>query len=204
MSTRLKNDQVVWHNSLVKRIDREKRNGHTSVLLWFTGLPSAGKSTLAHAVEERLHRDNYHTIVLDGDNVRHGLCADLGFSARDRSENLRRIGEMSRLFLEAGIITLAAFVSPASADRAFVRSMVQESEFFEIYVRCSIEVCETRDVKGMYKRARAGEIQNFTGVNGAYEVPVDPDLIVDTGIRNLQESVAVVMEFLTARCHLQP
>lgn len=202
MSSRTENKQVVWHQPVVKRVDREQRNGHKSVLLWFTGLPSAGKSTLSHAVEEQLHASGYRTIVLDGDNVRHGLCADLGFSEKDRSENLRRIGEMSKLFLDAGIITLAAFVSPSSADRTFVRSMMGEAEFFEIYCSCALEVCEVRDVKGMYKRARAGEILNFTGVDGSYEAPVHPDLVVDTGGQTLLQSVEMVMEFVMARCNL--
>lgn len=193
---------VVWHQSVVSRADREQRNGHKSVLLWFTGLPSAGKSTLSHAVEERLYRDGLRTIVLDGDNVRHGLCSDLGFSAADRSENLRRIGEMSKLFLDAGIITLAAFVSPSSADRMFVRNMMQDAEFFEIYCRCSVDICERRDVKGMYKRARAGALANFTGVDGSYEPPADADLVVDTGTHSLQDSVTMVMDFLAERCHL--
>jgi adenylylsulfate kinase len=187
---------VVWHQSAVTRTDRERRNGHRSVLLWFTGLPSAGKSTLSHAVEDRLHREGRRTIVLDGDNVRHGLCSDLGFSETDRSENLRRIGEMSKLFLDAGIITLAAFVSPSAADRAFVRDMVPPGDFVEIYCDCSLDVCEQRDVKGMYRRARAGAIRNFTGVDGSYEAPANPDLVIDTANQTLQESVAMVMEFL--------
>lgn len=194
-----KSANVVWHHATVTRERREKLNGHRSVILWFTGLSGAGKSSLAHAVEEHLYQSGCRTFVFDGDNVRHGLCADLGFSAEDRVENIRRVGEMAKLFLEAGVIALTAFISPFSADRARVRSLVPHGEFLEIYCDCPLEVCEERDVKGLYKRARAGEIKDFTGISSPYEVPQDPELVVDTGALTLEVSVAKVIEFLQGR-----
>jgi len=190
---------IVWHHATVTRALREQMNGHKSVILWFTGLSGAGKSTLAHAVEEALHRANCRTFVFDGDNVRHGLCADLGFTEKDRIENIRRVGEMAKLFLEAGVIALTAFISPFRADRARVRSLVPHGEFLEIYCRCSLEICEQRDVKGLYKRARAGEIQNFTGISSPYEEPEDPELVVDTGTQSLDVCVEQVIGLLRER-----
>lgn len=194
-----KSSNVVWHHATVTRERREKLNGHRSVILWFTGLSGAGKSSLAHAVEEHLYQSGCRTFVFDGDNVRHGLCADLAFSAEDRVENIRRVGEMAKLFLEAGVIALTAFISPFSADRARVRSLVPHGEFLEIYCDCPLEVCEERDVKGLYKRARAGEIKDFTGISSPYEVPLDPELAVDTGALTLEASVTKVIEFLQER-----
>jgi len=194
-----KSTNVVWHNATVTRKRREKLNGHGSVILWFTGLSGAGKSSLAHAVEEELHQLRCRTFVFDGDNVRHGLCADLGFSAEDRVENIRRVGEMSKLFIETGVIALTAFISPFLNDRARVRSLVPHGDFLEIYCRCSLEICEQRDVKGLYKRARAGEIKDFTGISSPYEEPIDPELIVETGTLTMEESVAQVMQLLRDR-----
>lgn len=194
-----KPDNVVWHHSTVTRAAREALNGHRSVILWFTGLSGAGKSTLAHAVEERLHRIGCRTFTFDGDNVRHGLCSDLGFSAEDRVENIRRAGEMAKLYLEAGVIALTAFISPFRSDRARVRSLVPHGEFLEIYCRCPLEVCEQRDVKGLYKRARAGEIKEFTGISSPYEEPDGPELVVDTGSQSVEESVARVVDLLCER-----
>lgn len=190
---------VVWHHATVTRERREELNGHKSVILWFTGLSGAGKSTLAHAVEEELHRRSCRTFVFDGDNVRHGLCADLGFAAADRVENIRRIGEMAKLFLEAGVIALTAFISPFRADRARVRSLVPHGEFLEIYCRCALDVCEQRDVKGLYKRARAGEIKDFTGISSPYEEPEAPELVVDTGSQSLEACVDRVLAMLKER-----
>ena len=174
-----KSSNVVWHNATVTRERREQQNGHHGGLFWFTGLSGAGKSTLAHSVEEKLHQNGYRTFVLDGDNVRHGLCADLSFSDDDRKENIRRIGHMSMLYVEAGIVVLTAFISPFRIDRENVRK-IAGSDFHEIYCKCSLEVCEERDVKGLYKRARAGEIPDFTGISSPYEEPEFAELIIDT------------------------
>lgn len=175
-----KSTNVVWHQATVTRSRREKLNSHKSVLLWFTGLSGSGKSTLAHAVEERLHVAKRHTFVLDGDNVRHGLCGDLGFSDHDRIENIRRIGETAKLFLEAGVITLTAFISPFRTDRERARSIFPHGDFLEIFCNCPLTVCETRDVKGLYAKARSGQIKNFTGISSPYEAPEAPELQIDT------------------------
>jgi len=194
---------VVWHHATVTRARREAQNGHRGAIIWFTGLSGAGKSTLAHAVEEHLHQMGCRTFVLDGDNVRHGLCGDLGFSAADRVENIRRVGEVAKLFMEAGVIVLTAFISPFREDRNKVRAMVQPGEFVEIYCRCPVEVCEQRDTKGLYKKARAGEIGQFTGISSPYEAPDRPELVVNTSEKNLQDCVqqvaAEVLRFTEAR-----
>jgi len=190
---------VVWHHATVTRARREQLNGHKSAILWFTGLSGAGKSTLAHAVEERLYQLACRTFVMDGDNVRHGLCADLGFSEEGRKENIRRVGEAAKLFMEAGVIVLTAFISPFRSDRSRVRKLVPHGEFLEVYCRCPIEICESRDVKGLYKRARAGEIKDFTGISSPYEEPVTPELDVDTGVLPLEDSVARVIDMLVER-----
>jgi adenylylsulfate kinase len=199
-----KSSNVVWHHATVTRERREALNGHGSVILWFTGLSGAGKSTLAHAVEERLYQMGCRTFVFDGDNVRHGLCSDLGFSAEDRVENIRRVGEMSKLFLETGVIALTAFISPFRSDRNRVRSLVPHGEFFEIYCKCPLEVCETRDVKGLYKRARAGQIKDFTGISSPYEEPENAELVVDTGGATLDECATQVIELLRERGVIAP
>lgn len=167
--------------------------------VWFTGLPGSGKSTLAHAVEEHLHKNQCRTFVLDGDNVRHGLCGDLGFSAEDRRENLRRIGEVSKLFLEAGVIVLTAFVSPFRTDREFVRSLFPHGEFLEIYCNTPLAVCEQRDVKGHYRMAREGKIPNFTGISSPYEAPVNAELEIDTSQVGLEECVERVVGLVRER-----
>src|SRR5262245_11094775 len=190
---------VVWHHATVTRVRREAQNGHRGAIIWFTGLSGSGKSTLAHAVEESLYQRGCHTFVLDGDNVRHGLCGDLGFSAPDRQENVRRIGEMAKLFMEAGIIVLTAFISPYRADRKRVRSMVEGGDFIEIYCDAPIEVCEARDVKGIYKKARAGLISEFTGISSPYEVPSNPELIVNTGRAELGICVQQVISEMEQR-----
>ena len=179
MSEQEKSSNVVWHSATVTRGRREILNGHRGGLFWFTGLSGAGKSTLAHSVEENLHQQGYRTFVLDGDNVRHGLCADLSFSDDDRKENIRRIGHMAMLYVEAGIVVLTAFISPFRADRENVRK-IAGPDFHEIYCKCSLDVCEERDVKGLYKRARAGEIADFTGISSPYEEPDNSELTVDT------------------------
>ena len=178
MTEHEKSSNVVWHNATVTRARREQLNGHRGGLFWFTGLSGAGKSTLAHTVEEKLYQNGYRTFVLDGDNVRHGLCADLGFSEEDRKENIRRIGHMAMLYVEAGVLVLTAFISPFRADRDNVRK-IAGTDFHEVYCDCSLEVCEQRDVKGLYKRARAGEIPDFTGISSPYEAPGNPDIAVN-------------------------
>lgn len=187
-------NNVVWHHATVTRVRHEEQNGHRGAILWFTGLSGAGKSTLAHAVEESLHQLGYRTVVLDGDNVRHGLCRDLGFSVADRAENIRRIGEVSKLFMDAGLIVLTAFISPIRADREMVRNMVAAGDFMEIFCDSPIEICETRDVKGMYAKARAGLIPEFTGISSPYEAPENPELIVQTGKIPLDTCVAKVID----------
>ena len=190
---------TVWHHPIVTRDDRDVLHGHKSVVLWFTGLSGSGKSTLAHAVEEYLHKRGASTFVLDGDNVRHGLCSDLGFSDKDRVENIRRVGEIAKLLIEAGVITLTAFISPFKADRDVARRLMPHGDFLEIYCECPIEKCEQRDVKGLYKKARAGEIPFFTGIGSPYQVPEHPELIVNTHEQTLSESVEHVIEFLVQR-----
>lgn len=190
---------VVWHHGSVTRTKRELLNGHESVLLWFTGLSGSGKSTLAHAVEERLHQHKCSTFVLDGDNVRHGLCGDLGFTSEDRNENIRRVGETAKLMLEAGVITLTAFISPFRQERERVRGLMPHGDFLEVYCRCPLEVCEQRDVKGLYRKARAGEIPHFTGISSPYEEPLSPELVVDTSALTLEASVNAVLELLMQR-----
>lgn len=190
---------VVWHHATVTRARREIQNSHRGAIIWFTGLSGSGKSTLAHAVEESLHQRGCRTFVLDGDNVRHGLCGDLGFSDKNRQENIRRIGEVAKLFMEAGVIVLTAFISPYRAGRDRVRSMVESSDFIEIHCDASIEICETRDVKGLYKKARAGEIAEFTGVSSLYEAPETPELILNTGADTLDACVQEVMGIITSR-----
>ena len=194
---------IIWHHATVLREHRQALNGHNSAILWFTGLSGAGKSTLAHAVEEKLHAMGVRTYVLDGDNVRHGLCGDLGFSAADRRENIRRIGEVAKLFIDAGVIVLTAFISPFRDDREHVRGLVMPGDFLEIYCRCPLEVCETRDVKGLYRRARQGEVKDFTGISSPYEEPLAPELAVDTALYDLDASVEWVLALLRQRGKLK-
>lgn len=193
-----KDRNITWHHATVNRQRREKKNGHKSAVLWFTGLSGSGKSTLAHAVEEKLYQLGCQTFVLDGDNVRHALCADLGFGEQDRAENLRRIGEVAKLFLEAGIVTLSAFISPYKQDRDKVRNLIPHGEFFEIFCNASLEVCEQRDVKGLYKKARQGTIKEFTGITAPYEVPINPELVLDT-TQTLDSCVSQILELLGSR-----
>jgi len=185
---------TVWHHATVTRARRESQNGHRGAIIWFTGLSGSGKSTLAHAVEETLHQRGNHTFVLDGDNVRHGLCGDLGFSPSARVENIRRIGEVAKLFMEAGVIVLTAFISPYRADRERVRGMVEHGDFLEIYCDSPIDVCERRDVKGLYQKARAGQISEFTGISSPYEIPDNPELTVCTGVEELDACVRDVID----------
>ena len=199
-----RSSNTVWHNATVTRQRREEQNLHRSAMLWFTGLSGAGKSTLAHAVEEVLHQHACKTFVLDGDNVRHGLCSDLGFTEADRQENIRRIGEMAKLFNEAGVIALTAFISPFRDDRERVRGLVPHGDFIEIYCQAPLEVCESRDVKGLYARARAGEIPNFTGISSPYEAPEQPELSVPTGSEDLATCVGMVLDCMVSRGIIEP
>ncbi len=187
---------IVWHNTTITKADRHRMNGHKSAILWYTGLSGAGKSTLGNKVEEKLFERGIHTYVLDGDNVRMGLNKGLTFSADDRKENIRRIGEVSKLFVDGGTFVGTAFISPYRTDRDMVRAIVQPGEFIEIYVAASLEVCEQRDTKGLYKKARAGEIKNFTGIDDPYEAPENAELTIDTGSKSLDECAAEVMNYL--------
>ena len=194
-----KSPNVVWHHATVTRERRERLQGHRGVVVWFTGLPSAGKSTIAHALEERLHQAQCRTFVLDGDNVRHGLSSDLGFSEAERHENIRRIGEVAKLFVEAGTMVLTAFVSPFRRDRERARGILSHGDFLEIYCRCAVEVCEQRDPKGHYQRAREGKLKDFTGVSAPYEEPTEADLVLETEKLSVEQSVEAVMKLLRDR-----
>lgn len=199
-----KNNNIVWHHAVITRAHRESLNKHKSVALWFTGLSGSGKSTLAHAVEERLYYMGCRTFVFDGDNVRHGLCSDLGFSPEDRRENIRRIGEMVKLFVEGGIIAMTAFISPYKKDREGIRSLVGKDNFIEVYCDCSIEECENRDVKGLYAKARRGEIPEFTGISSPYEAPENPTLHLKTDRMSLKECVDIVADYLSDQKIITP
>ena len=187
---------IVWHNATVTRQRRNEQNKHKSVVIWFTGLSGSGKSTIAHNVEEELHQIGCRTTVLDGDNVRHGLCKDLDFSDSNRNENIRRISEVAKLFIDSGIITLTAFISPFKEERDKVKELIVGDDLIEIYVKCPISVCEARDVKGIYKKARVNVIKNFTGISSPYEIPESPDLIVNTEQETIDESVKKVLNTL--------
>jgi len=195
----MKSPNTVKHRATVTRSRREQLNKHRSVIIWFTGLSGSGKSTIAHAVEEQLLQAGCRTFVFDGDNVRHGLCANLSFSEEDRHENIRRIGEMAKLFIEAGVIAMTAFISPFRADREGVRGLVSENDFIEIYCDSPLEVCEERDVKGLYKKARAGVIKNYTGISAPYEAPENPDLVLDTASYSVETNVEKVLGLLEGR-----
>jgi adenylylsulfate kinase len=192
------NKYTVWHEPSIYRKDREKMNGHKSVIIWFTGLSGSGKSTLAHALEDAL-KSKVRTFVLDSDNIRHGLCRDLGFTDDDRTENIRRIGEVSKLMMEAGVIVLTAFISPFIKDRKIVRGLAAEGEFIEVYCDANIEICEYRDTKGLYKKARAGEIQEFTGISSPYEAPETPELILETNTLSIDECIEKLICYLKDR-----
>ena len=186
---------VIRHAATVTRARRELQNGHRGAVIWLTGLSGSGKSTLGHALEESLHQRGCRTFVLDGDNVRHGLCADLGFSDRDREENIRRISEVSNLFVEAGVVVICAFIAPFLADRERAKHLIGSENFCEIYCRCPLEVCEQRDVKGLYKKARQGLITKFTGISSPYEEPQSPDLVIDTHATPLADAVQQIIDW---------
>ncbi len=189
-------ENIIKHDFKITRKDREKLNAQNSVLLWFTGLSGSGKSTLANEVEIALYQLNFRTYLLDGDNTRQGINSDLDFSEESRVENIRRVGEIANLFLDAGIITLASFISPFESDREKVKNLVGAENYIEIYVNCSVDECERRDVKGLYAKARAGEIENFTGISSPYEVPKNPNIIVNSQLETLEGSTLKVLEYL--------
>ncbi len=192
-------ENVVWQGLSVTKERRYEVTGHKACILWFTGLSGSGKSTLANAVEESLHREGRLTYLLDGDNIRHGLNRDLGFSTEDRMENIRRIGEVARLFCDAGLIVLTSFISPFQKDRDQVRSLVGRGEFVEIFVTCSLDTCEKRDPKGMYKKARAGEIREFTGIDSPYEEPENPEIVINTEEQTVEDSLDKIITYLKER-----
>jgi adenylylsulfate kinase len=191
-----KSTNIVWHESEVTKEKRQQLNGHKSAIIWFTGLSGSGKSTISVALESSLYRQGIRTYRLDGDNIRHGLNRNLGFSQADRRENIRRIGEVSKLMIDAGLFTLTAFISPYHEDRDQVRQLVESDEFIEVYVKASIETCEERDPKGLYKKARLGEIKDFTGIDAPYEEPNNPDVVIDTDQLNIEESVEHILSYL--------
>ncbi|AIV04393.1 adenylyl-sulfate kinase [Vibrio owensii] len=197
--TPVKDENIVWHQHSVDKQFRAGLKKQKPAVLWFTGLSGAGKSTVAGALENRLAELGYHTYLLDGDNVRHGLCSDLGFSEQDRRENIRRIGELAKLMADAGLIVLSAFISPHRAERQLVRDLLPEGEFIEVFVNASLEVCEGRDPKGLYKKARAGEIPNFTGIDSEYQAPANPEIDLPAGEKSVEELVELCLIDLKQR-----
>ena len=191
---------ITWHEATVTAEDREKLLNQKGCVIWFTGLSGSGKSTLANAVEQVLHQQGHHTYVLDGDNVRHGLNKNLGFSPEDREENIRRIGEVAKLFSDAGTIVMTAFISPYCADRDQARALIAEDRFVEVFVDCPLDVCEERDTKGLYKKARAGEIKEFTGISAPYEPPLTPEVTVNTAALSIEECAQAVVDALVNAC----
>lgn len=190
---------AVWHNAKVNKQDRWLKNSHKSALIWLTGLSASGKSSIAVELENSLYAEKINTFVLDGDNVRHGLCKDLGFSEGDRRENMRRVGEVANLLVDAGILTIAAFISPYTSDRLKIRELFEEGEFIEVYLKCELAVCEARDPKGFYRKARLGEIKNYTGISAPYEAPENPELILETDQLSISESVEIICSYLKTK-----
>jgi len=191
-----KSQNIVWHAGTVTRADRESLGGHKGCTIWMTGLSGSGKSTLAVALEKELWNRGVRAYVLDGDNIRHGLNHDLGFSPEDRTENIRRIGEVAKLFTDAGIVNVTAFISPYRADRDKVRAIMSDGDFIEVFVDCALEICEQRDPKGLYKKARAGQIPEFTGISAPYESPLAAEIALDTGKQSEQDSLAEIVSYL--------
>src|SRR5215471_9453482 len=191
-----KSRNIHWHAGMVTKLDREAISGHKGCTIWMTGLSGSGKSTLAVALEKRLLERGVRAYILDGDNIRHGLNKNLGFSPEDRTENIRRIGEVAKLFTDAGLVAITAFISPYRADRDQVRALMKPGDFVEVYVECPVDVCEQRDVKGLYKKARAGEIKEFTGVSAPYEAPLRPELTIDTSGQSVEESAKQILAYL--------
>src|SRR5688500_2463148 len=198
----IKSTNIVWHEHSVTREEREKKFGHRGCTVWLTGLSGCGKSTLANALDDALWQRGIRSYVLDGDNIRHGLNKDLGFSPADRTENIRRIGEVARLFTDAGVINTTAFISPYREDRDRARGIQKSGDFIEVYVRASVEACEQRDTKGLYAKARAGQIPEFTGISAPYEEPARPEVVVDTESQSVEESLAIIVKYLEDKGYL--
>jgi adenylylsulfate kinase len=198
-----KSKNITWHHAAVTRTDREERNRNRGVILWYTGLSGCGKSTIAIEVEKRLFEMGRHTYLLDGDNIRFGLNKNLGFSPEDRTENIRRIGEVARLFVDAGIMVSTAFISPYRVDRDRVRALVEAGDMLEIYIQCDVSICEQRDPKGLYKKARAGEIRDFTGISAPYEEPLNPEIVIDAGRLSVDECARTVIDYLIEHEYIQ-
>ncbi|MBW2201395.1 MAG: adenylyl-sulfate kinase [Deltaproteobacteria bacterium] len=196
MKKKVTKNNLTWFNGPVSREDREHNHGHKGAAVWFTGLSASGKSTVAHNLEKLLLKQGCSTYVFDGDNVRHGLCSDIGFSPEDRSENIRRIGEMIKLFVDAGIIAITAFISPYKKDRERIRSLLDDGQFYEIFVDCPVDICEKRDQKGIYAKARTGEIKNFTGISAPYEIPENPDLVIPSHEEDSMDAAERVLELM--------
>jgi adenylylsulfate kinase len=198
-----KEENLYWHEPSVSAAHRHIRNGHRSCVIWFTGLSAAGKSTLANSLARLLHGAGINCYVLDGDNIRHGLNRDLGFSPEDRKENIRRIGEVAKLFVEAGLIVMTAFISPYREDRERVRRLLGDGEFIEVYVKCCLPECERRDPKGIYQLARAGRIHAFTGISAPYEEPLNPDILLETDVKTPDECLAILLNYLVGKGHIE-
>lgn len=191
-----KADNITWHEAAVTVEDRAKLNRHSGAVIWFTGLSASGKSTLAVELEKLLFNQGCRTYVLDGDNIRYGLNANLGFSPGDRKENIRRIAEVSKLFVDAGVIVMAAFISPYAGDRESARKLLPSGKFIEIYCKCPIDVCEQRDPKGLYRKARAGQLKDFTGIDAPYEAPVNPEITANTGSKSAEENARTIVDYM--------
>jgi len=194
---------IRWHEHLVQRNDRANQKQQLPCIIWFTGLSGAGKSTVANALDSLLYEHNKHTYLLDGDNVRHGLNKDLGFSTQDRIENIRRIGEVGKLFVDSGLIVLSSFISPFRSDRQMVRTLFPVGEFIEVHISTSLEVCEQRDPKGLYKKARAGKIKHFTGIDSVYEPPISPEITIDTAVMSVEDAAKEIYQYLSAQCYIE-
>lgn len=195
-------DNLYWHSSSITVEDRRELNNYRSCVIWFTGLSAAGKSTLANALCEEFHCMHIHGYVLDGDNIRHGLNKDLGFTPEDRKENIRRIGEVAGLFVDAGLVAITAFISPYREDRNLARKMVKEGEFLEVYVKCDISICEQRDPKGIYKKARQGIIKEFTGISAPYEEPENAEIVLDTSKHSVKECIRIMLDYLSSKGYI--
>lgn len=194
-----KTTNLTWHTAAITKADRHRQNGHKSCVLWFTGLSASGKSTIANAVSAELYRKGIKVYVLDGDNIRHGLNRDLGFSDADRTENIRRIGEVAKLFVDNGTVVITAFISPFRSDRDRVRSLFEEGEFIEVFVDCPIEECKRRDPKQLYKKVRLGEIKHFTGIDSPYEAPEHPEIIIRSDLLTVKKAVGKILTYLQGK-----